>query len=313
MSTPTRSYEKVFYDLRPAKQVERRMLLDAFGRMMNGGIPIRSYQYTGMGSIYFFDFVLFYKLLGMRQLLSVEYDVSITKRVAFNRPFRTVRVEMAPIGEVIPHLPGDRRHLLWLDYDSRIDGTCLRDSAAAAYHLSPGSILLVTVDAEPPSGSGPTEWYEYYREQAGDYLPMDLDESAFGLSRLPSINARTLCSAIESGVAIREEVRYLPLFAFSYADGHEMVTVGGMIGGEAEEAELAACDWTDASYIRVESNAELCRIRVPRLTRRERLYLDQYMPCDQGWHPRDFELSEEELEAYRDIHQFYPLYGELLA
>jgi hypothetical protein len=53
MSTPTASYLKVHYELRPAKQVERRMLIDAFQQLAQAGFQIRDYQYTGMGSIYF--------------------------------------------------------------------------------------------------------------------------------------------------------------------------------------------------------------------------------------------------------------------
>ena len=88
MSTPTQSYLKVPYDLRPAKQVERRMLIDAFHRLTSAGFPIADYQYTGMGSIYFVDFILFHKLLGMDKLLSVEFDKDIEKRVKFNAPFQ---------------------------------------------------------------------------------------------------------------------------------------------------------------------------------------------------------------------------------
>lgn len=36
MSTPSESYLKVHYELRPAKQVERRMIIDAFQRMVGG-------------------------------------------------------------------------------------------------------------------------------------------------------------------------------------------------------------------------------------------------------------------------------------
>lgn len=150
MTAPSKSYKQVFYDLRPGKQVERRMIMDALGRLMNGGIPIRDYQYTGLGSIYFFDFILLYKLLGLRRFLSVEYDTDITKRVEFNKPFEVIKIQMAPIGDVIPDLDPNLRHLIWLDYDDRLTNSMLLDASAAAYHLSPESLLLVTVDVDPP-------------------------------------------------------------------------------------------------------------------------------------------------------------------
>ncbi len=53
---PSRSYLKVPYDLRMAKQIERRMIADLLIRLRGGGFDISNYQYTGMGSIYFVDF-----------------------------------------------------------------------------------------------------------------------------------------------------------------------------------------------------------------------------------------------------------------
>ena len=63
MNLPTESYQKVHYELRPAKQVERRMLVDALLGLAVAGFPIQDYQYTGMGSIYFIDFILFHRFL----------------------------------------------------------------------------------------------------------------------------------------------------------------------------------------------------------------------------------------------------------
>lgn len=318
MSSPTKSYEKVFYDLRPAKQVERRMIMDGLGRLMNGGIPIRDYQYTGFGSIEFFDFVLFYKLLGLRRFLSVEHDPDITKRVHFNKPFEPIEVRIAPIGDVISELDGDTRHLLWLDFDDRLGSEMLQDTDAAAFRLSPGSLLLVTVDTEPPRGSDgltestPDERVAYFTEQAGQYLPYDFDRDWCAASRLPETNLAIFLSAIRGGLSTRE-VDFIPLFKFVYADGHRMATLGGMIGGDHEKRQVAACDWSDAVYARRDPSDQAYRIRVPRLTRRERLLLDQNLPGRPGWKPGEFELGDEEMAAYREIHRFYPLYGELLA
>lgn len=313
MTTPSRSYKKVFYDLRPGKQVERRMIMDALGRLMNGGIPIRDYQYTGLGSIYFFDFILLYKLLGLRRFLSVEYDTSITKRVEFNKPFERIDVRMAPIGEVIPDLDPSLRHLIWLDYDDRLTNSMLLDASAAANHLSAESLLLVTVDVEAPGDAEtPEACAEYLQEEAGVFLPFDFDIEWCTKSRYPATNLAIIANAIAVGLAVRQ-LTFLPLFKFVYADGHKMVTLGGMIGDTTLRQRIDACDWSEASYVRRGDDDKPYTIRIPRLTRRERLLLDQHMPGNPSWRPRKFELSAEELSDYREIHRFYPLYGELLA
>jgi len=60
MSAATESYLKVAYDLRPAKQIERRMFIDGLQRLALAGFDIGDYQYTGFGSIFFVDFILFH-------------------------------------------------------------------------------------------------------------------------------------------------------------------------------------------------------------------------------------------------------------
>jgi hypothetical protein len=61
--------------------------------------------------------VLFHKLLGLTRLLGVEYSEKIAKRVKFNCPFKQIEISMKSITDVLPALSGDRKHLLWLDYD----------------------------------------------------------------------------------------------------------------------------------------------------------------------------------------------------
>src|SRR5258708_27320475 len=107
MSGPTESYLKVPYDLRPAKQIERRMLIDALQRLSAAGLEIGDYQYTGFGSIFFVDFILFHKLLGLTRLLSVEHALQIEKRVHFNRPFQQIDIAMKSMADVIPTFSSD--------------------------------------------------------------------------------------------------------------------------------------------------------------------------------------------------------------
>src|SRR5712692_3968958 len=161
MSDPSRSYLKVHYELRPAKQVERRMLIDALQILGESGFPVREYHYMGMGSVYFIDFILFHRILGIGSMTSVEYDKTIEKRIQFNKPFDFVHIEIEAIGDVIPSLSQDQRHLLWLDYDGILSRSRLQDMALASTYLTRGSIFLVTLDIEPPTNTDePADWKE---------------------------------------------------------------------------------------------------------------------------------------------------------
>jgi hypothetical protein len=314
MSNITESYLRVQYELRPAKQVERRMIVDSLQLLSVAGFEIRDYQYTGMGSIYFVDFILFHKLLGIHRMVSVEYAKQITKRTRFNKPFDCVDVKIEPIGDVIPTLSKDLKHLVWLDYDSVLCRTHLGDISLAAAYLRPGSILLVTVDVEPPGGNndGPKQWREYYLEEAGDYLDASRPVKEFARSRLAALNIEIIERALKAGLVGRTDVAFIPIFNFLYADGHQMLTLGGMIGTDVERRKLRGSELEDVSYFRGDLKAKPYQIRIPRITRKERLFLDGAMPCGSKWKPKDFELSSEDILAYREVYRFLPAYAELL-
>jgi hypothetical protein len=314
VTIPSKSYERVQYELRPAKQVERRMLIDALQILAQSGFQINDYKYTGMGSIYFVDFILFHKLLGIQNMLSVEYS-NIKKRVVFNKPFDCINIEVPkPIGDIIPSLSLDLKHFLWLDYDNVLSRSVLDDVYLAASRLSVGSILLVTVDVEPPgeASDGPSDWRNYFKSEAGRYLGASLKVSDFAESKLPNINIQIIERAIKSGLTGRTDIGFFPLFNFLYADGNQMLTMGGMIVSNPERRQIRASRLNDAIYFRDSFEKEPFRIRIPKLTRKERLYLDSAMPCDPKWKPKEFELKKEDLSDYRDIYRFFPAYAELL-
>jgi hypothetical protein len=312
MTAPTRSYLKVPYDLRPGKQVERRMMFDALQILAGSGFPIGDYQYTGFGSIFFVDFTLFHKYLGLTRMLNVEHDRSIEKRVQFNMPFKLIDVQFKSAAEIIPGLSPDRQHILWLDYDDFLTESVLQDVGSAMSQLSAGSILLVTVDVEPPVRPGtPAEWESYFRKHAGPLIPHDWDTESYGLDKLPRVSREILRRAIDGALAYRDEVEFSPLFSFLYADGHRMYTLGGMLTTKSERRKLGRADFESAHYIRASLDEDPFRILVPNLTRRERLYLDAHMPAAAGWVPTAFELAVEDVDAYRDIYRFYPNYVEV--
>jgi hypothetical protein len=52
-------------------------------------------------------------------------------------------------------------------------------------------------------------------------------------------------------------------------------------------------------------------IRVPKITRKEKLYLDSNMPVKPGWKPTDFGMEPEDVENYCQIYRFFPSFAEL--
>ena len=156
MSEISSSY-RVQYDLRPCKQVERRMLVDALQRLGAAGFPnILNTSTLGLAQSTLSISSCSTNLLGLRSFLSLERETALKKRVEFNRPFACVDIrDRYGRPAEMPSLSRDARHLLWLDYDGVMHRDFLSDIQSAVTVLPTGSILLVTVDVEPP------EAYDY--------------------------------------------------------------------------------------------------------------------------------------------------------
>ncbi len=314
--TLAKSYLKVQYELRPAKQVERRMIIDSLQILLAAGFPIRKYQYTGMGSIYFVDFILFHRYLGIENLVSVEADENAAKRVNFNRPFKLVRLKIDRIGDYIPELDQNVKHVLWLDYDNVISREVCQDLILACSYLTPGSIILVTVDVEPPisipDGGSTSGWRDYFISETEEYVDVNWSEADFRLTSLPRTNARIINRTVRSGLSGRPGVDFIPLYNFEYKDGHRMLSYGGMVGGRSERKKVVKSGIYSTVYCRQKIDEGTYNIRVPTVTRKERFFLDSAMPCGDNWRPRQFEFSRQDVEAYREIYRFFPAFAELL-
>lgn len=318
MSQLSKSYNKVHYEFRPAKQVERRMLIHTFQSLMEIGFPISEYKYTGFGSIYFIDFVMFHRYLGINKFLSVEASVDIARRVKFNRPYGCVKIAICDIADIIPMLSPNMKHILWLDFDYLLTEELLDSVNMAAAQLSAGSVLIVTVDVEPPGkpedGLGkwnPRQWRKHFLKEGRAYLWSHSLVSEFSRDHLPNANARFIESAINKGIMGRSGISFFPLFAFIYSDGHRMLSLGGMVGTKDEQKKLASLNRKELFFLKSTLTKDPYKIVVPKVTRKERLYLDRMMPCRKNWSPKDFEFESDKLSAYRKIYKYYPAYTEM--
>lgn len=309
MSTP--SFEKVHYELRPAKQVERRMFLHAFQKLMGMGFHINDYHYTGLGSIYFIDYILFHKYLGIESLKSVENKRSAANRVRFNKPFDLIDVQIGDIADEISNLSQDRKHILWLDYDTILDRSILDAICLSMIKLPAGSIFLLTVDVEP-GDVGPKAWKAHFEEQAEQYLWAGRKITEFAKPKLTGVNISVIENAIRSGIVGRANVMFQPLFNFVYADGHRMLTLGGMICDQTNRRQISAFNKTVLPFIRNNFRDKPFEINVPLITRKERLFLDSAMPCEASWRPSEFEMKSKDIKSYKDIYRYYPSYSEAL-
>lgn len=305
------SLGRVPYDLRMAKQVERRMMADAF-QLLRHGFPISEYCYFGFGSNYFVDFILFHKFLGLRDMVSVEHSEANESRVTFNQPFDFVDIKIGSVSKFLPDLDPDKQYIVWLDYDCRVSSSVLADIITCCGRLGGGSIFVVTVDVALKDSEAAVELHDAMRRELSPYFEPSWKPREFTPTKFSRTNVSILEKAITAGLSARRAVSYHNLFNFRYADGHEMITVGGMIGGPREQQSLASCPLHHAPYLRRSLSEAEYVIQVPLLTRKERLFLEKQMPEAKRSGIRATGVPRDEVLAYCEVYRFLPSYAELL-
>src|SRR5205085_7213062 len=115
------SFDSVNYSLRPNKTIQRLLVFDGLGdckRLM----PWQDAAYIGFGSIWFTDFLLAHKRLGVGRMISIESDEIGFRRATYNRPYSSVEVLLGKSFDVVPGFyedadMNDRPWLAWFDYD----------------------------------------------------------------------------------------------------------------------------------------------------------------------------------------------------
>lgn len=311
------SFNKFNYLLRPSKQVERKLIIQALQTLALGGFDIPNYTYLGLGSVYYADFILFHKYLYINDMVCAEAS-NIPKRMRFNRPYKFIRLKMAKVGDILPTLNRKRKYFVWLDYDSVLGEDILYDTAGALHVLAPESILLVTVEAEPalPEGSDGLNQaqlvrrlVELFRPLLGRYVGKEITRSEVAHNSLPRLFAEALRTQFIEELAKRD-LNYFPLFNFKYADGAQMLSLGGILGDRQIRDRLKRSGVYRFDFIN--TGVDPLRISIPPLTAREKQWLDQNIDARLTAERLKFELNRDLLENFRRYYRHYPTYYETL-
>lgn len=323
MTTP--SYHKINYRIRPAKSIERKMLCDALLRLAFFE-PLENYRYVGFGSTAFVDFILFHKILGIKDMISIEKREEDKARFEFNNPFDCICIKYGSSNEVLPSLAWNPKTIIWLDYDGRLTDAVLRDIAYVSMNLVSGSMLVVTVNimSDPlPNPRPPTEKdvqnyrLERFRERVGgDKVPPKLKGKNLEGPEMAKTCGEVILNEIKQKLRNRNglssderKVEYKPLFNFLYQDNAKIVTVGGIFYEARDKARLKQCEFENLEFIR--SDEILYEIDVPILTHRECLYLDKTLPCGDSNDGTQIGLAEKDINNYSRLYRYFTTFAEI--
>ena len=283
--------------------------------------PIRDYRYVGFGSIYFGDFSLFHRLLGISDMVSIEGNEDDEDRVRFNAPYSCIDVKMGLSNAKLPEIPlAEKRWVLWLDYDFCIDATVLKDVKYAATQAIPGSVLAVTLDADfkglndYPTWAPDEDLEDFQKKNPAQKLAYKLQRDVLPSvetqgDRLAETYRRFLLDEIGAGTASNYDNPHLSIHQFlnfRYADGREMMTLAILFLEEGSGISVDRFNFSGLRFCRTESDT--FRINAPKLTPLEIRRLNQELPTPMQ---SSVPISEGDRSQYREVYRYFPAFAEM--
>lgn len=302
------SYREIDYRVRPGKFAERLMMVEAFRRLRFAAVE--SYQYVGLGSVYFTDFSLVHRALGISKLVSIERAEHDKKRFEANIPFGCIEMMWGETAAVLPTVDLSLRTIAWLDYDGRLNRSVLGDIREIVGRAVSGSVLAITVQSrfdrvenEDKSDGSVAALAAALGE---DRVPFDLQVKDLRGDGTGKVYRDVIVEEITRALADRnagqhhaQQMRFRQILNFRYEDGVRMMTVAFVLYDSGQEALFNLCNFGQLDFYR--DGADIFDIEIPKLTPREARFLDMQMPKS---------LAELNLEAVpeRDARQYAKIY-----
>lgn len=334
------SYRDINYAIRPAKNIERKMLSEAFQRLIFLD-KLENYRYIGFGSTYFTDFEIFHRNLNISKMISIEGNGTDKLRFQFNKAFSCIDIKFFQSDIILPKLKYLEKDIVWLDYDKQLKESVFNDIDTLVSNVQPGSIILLSMNVQPPiltlceedQGKAKIriakikELLEQVNAALGNRLNIKHEMSPMNKSSiLKDWNFAKKCrelidDQIKYSLALRETtekqgLRYQQLFNIHYDDDAKMLTVGGIILDNQMDERVAQCNFPDLFFYR--NDKEAFYIDPPNLTYREIKYLNKYMslndidkiPEDSSGNKIDKIVPKKDIQKFQNIYRYFPTFSE---
>jgi hypothetical protein len=311
--------KRVNYRLRPAKNIERKMMGEAFARLAVIR-PLSQYRYVGFGSEFFNDFALYHQRLGITQMVSIEEDEASIERCKFNRPYRCITIKPGTSQSVLPQLAWNKRSIVWLDYTDRLDSSMLEDARYVLTQATSGSAIIVTVNAnadmDDHGASAPEKRLEQLRSRVGkSRVPSGVtggDLTKWGLAKVSyqilSDEIQTTLNDRNAPLKSKDKLIFSQCFHFQYRDGQQMLTIGGVLLDPKDRRAMGRQPFEGLPFVR--EGPDPMRIEPPTLTSREVRYLNRRMPRDTAALKELPWLTDDERDQYRQVYRYFPFFSE---
>ncbi|WP_193453084.1 O-methyltransferase [Pseudomonas nitroreducens] len=311
------SFRKIDYSLRPAKYAERKMLVEVLRRLA-AYQPVEDYSYIGFGSVWFSDFTLFHRALGIRDMVSIERVDSARERIEANKPFQ-IRVDYSDSSLALTRLDWTKRSIVWLDYDEPLVPSMLQDINTVAARCKSGSLIAVSVQCMKAP-----EYAEYERDSATDEHSLGAIErfiQRFGRERVPQGASDEDLTSWPYGRLVRgmfkaelertlgarsignvEEFEFQLICEIEYQDDARMTTLVGLVVSGEDRQRFHSCGFDRLDFMS-EAGAPI-KIEMPKLTIRELRYLEQQLPSNGALNLGA--IPESDARKFARMYRYFP-------
>ena len=313
------SFTAINYSLRPSKTIQRSLVFEGL-RILQEHLNWKSARYVGFGSIWFTDFVIAHKVLGLTRMISIESNLIGYRRAMFNKPYSFVRVKRGLSYDVIPQLFEQKTFLsapsiIWLDYDSELDEDKIEELRNVVINASTDSVLLATFNTGVKHyGRTPNAVLNRLEELFGNFAVRRLDREDVSDEKLPETLA-TLTSNLISNTSKRmaKANACVPSFRIIYRDKASMATIGAVFPAEGKLRDIQRCV-TAAKWPGTTAEP----IIAPHLTTREVAVLQSKLPARTRLTRSDirdlgFDLEPEQIGAFEQFYRHYPSFAQVLS
>ncbi len=312
------SYTKFNYNLRSAKSVERKIIIE----IIRGVTPhFREYSYVGFGSIFYTDFRLFHKELGIDTMVCIEKEEKDEQRFIFNKPYKCIELKIGISTEILTQLNFEEKSIIWLDYDETLKDYMFDDISLTFPKLKEKTFFLLTCNNSFPSffdKDGDCKWDEFL-SVFGNNIPIDATPKDLTKANRHNFLRRIFLNKIQNIVdnlnSIKEENEKLffkQLFNFSYQDGAPMSTFGGILIKRADLESFENKPIVNSELVKADENA--FEIIPPIVTSKEIDLMNKKLPENSDILIEDEDLKfipKEFIVSYSKYYRYFPNYVEV--
>lgn len=310
------SFDKVNYSIRPNKSIERELVFSGLKTLIER-CEIEDPVFIGFGSLWFTDFLMAHRRLGIDTMISLEKSDIGFLRAKFNAPYKTVEVLQEISTDALPALftrpdINGRPWVVWFDYDYEMSSEVLEDFDLLVEGAPENSVIIFTYDAQATKYGAPKVRKVLLQKLFGT-LFSDKNISRERLNNsLPELINELSAEYLRSYFKrIRRQGEFVPAFSMVYHDTATMATIGGMLAGPGRRA-LAQQIVGKKSWPGKQSQ----RISAPHLTTKEALALQSVMPRSRNLSEGSvrklgFALHGESIKSYNEYYREYPIFAKV--